>query len=377
MLVIEPCLRPNSPSMKSFVLALPRLAEHFDIDLWTIDADESERYKVVRLPRFLAMRFIGAYLFSFAAWLRWLVVYGLSRKKKPDLICTQAWLYPFADVCLVNFSAWDWDKRQRGIGFHSLRDRVEWLLNLSYKQYGTACLSLWPARLYLPVSEAVAQDLRAVNPRANMQLLPNSYDAARFNPQVRERYRVTKRRELGCADGDCVFLFASLGHYRRKGFDLAAEAIKQLHQRQPHVQLLVVGGQSHTLQRLQQSLDLTHPGWHSWLQFAGMTTRMEEYYAAADGLLFPSHSEAFSLVEIEAAACQLPLFLTPHHGSEMLLQDGLNGRRLEFDAENIAAVLEEFATGRWSPVPVTSANALDLDQYAERLISSLRPLLNE
>jgi len=44
-------------------------------------------------------------------------------------------------------------------------------------------------------------------------------------------------------------------------------------------------------------------------------------------------------VEIEAAAMGLPLLLTPHHGSEMILKDGVNGLVLPFDAAGIAAII--------------------------------------
>ena len=93
--------------------------------------------------------------------------------------------------------------------------------------------------------------------------------------------------------------------------------------------------------------------------------------AAADGFLFPSWSEALALVEVEAAACGLPLFLTPHHGSEMVLRDGLNGRRLEFDADAIARVLTEFVTDVWQPVPVQLECGLDRATFAQRFTSVL------
>jgi glycosyltransferase involved in cell wall biosynthesis len=98
-----------------------------------------------------------------------------------------------------------------------------------------------------------------------------------------------------------------------------------------------------------------------------MVPDVETYFAAADALLFPSYSEAFALVEVEAAACGLPLFLTPHHGSEMILEDGVNGRLIEFDTERIAQVLAEFVEGRWKPTGTSLKHAVDSATYAQRL----------
>jgi glycosyltransferase involved in cell wall biosynthesis len=168
-----------------------------------------------------------------------------------------------------------------------------------------------------------------------------------------------------------VFLFASMGHYRRKGFHLAAHSVALLRQRNPRARLLVAGGRPAALKALQRELDRSLPDWRHWLTFTGATSEMERYYAGADALLFPSYSEAFALVEVEAAACGLPLFLTRHHGSEMILKDGLNGRWLEFDSAEIAAVLEEFVSGKWVPQPVEVEHLIDSNEYAQRLLKVL------
>ena len=78
------------------------------------------------------------------------------------------------------------------------------------------------------------------------------------------------------------------------------------------------------------------------MTFAGMQEEVEKYYAAGDAFIFPSYFEAFCLAEIEAAACGLPLLLTPHHGSEMILQDGVNGRLLSFDPKLMGGQIVEF-----------------------------------
>jgi hypothetical protein len=56
----------------------------------------------------------------------------------------------------------------------------------------------------------------------------------------------------------------------------------------------------------------------------------------------------------------------------MILQDGLNGRFVEFDSDDIARVLGEFVSGAWTPKIIPLPNALDIETYAQRLIAELR-----
>src|SRR5204862_4960240 len=130
----------------------------------------------------------------------------------------------------------------------------------------------------------------------------------------------------------------------------------------------VVGGREERVAALQAQLGAQDAGWREYTTFTGNVPDVERYFAASDAFLFPSYSEAFALVEVEAAACGLPLFLTRHHGSEMILEDGVNGQFVEFEAHQIAAILGEFVRGDWKPAPgIHLKRALDAETYAQRL----------
>ncbi len=95
---------------------------------------------------------------------------------------------------------------------------------------------------------------------------------------------------------------------------------------------------------------------------------MEQHLSAADGLLFPSHFEAFSLAEIEAAALGLRLYLTPHYGSEMIIREPENGRLLPWDVAGMAEVLRmELDAGLVTQNHDNVGEALSPDQYAEKI----------
>lgn len=367
LLIIDPNISLSSPSMRGVVLALPFLVERgWSIEVWCWWCDEGLPLdRIVRLPRFGNLPVLA--LHAFGWWAR--------RRHRlqgctADVVLTMAPYEPRCDVCLVQFSPFDWEHRQRVLGIRSLRDLYERAVNALGLLVARRFYRRTTARVVLSVSEAVANDLLQENPALKIRILPNCYDPRRFHSGVRARFRTAERARLGYLDTHRVFIFVSTGHYRRKGFFLAVAALQRLRTTHPEARLLVVGGSPSRLAALQAELGSPH----DWITFTGMVPDVERCFAAADAFLFPSYSEAFALVEVEAAACGLPLFLTPHHGSEMILEDQINGRRIPFDAAQIAAILAEFLDGRWQPQKTSLKHAIDSETYATRLADILHEL---
>jgi glycosyltransferase involved in cell wall biosynthesis len=364
LLIIDPNMTLASPSMKGVVRSLPLLqARCIDTEVWCWTADANLHARIDKLPRIGDVRILGSHIFAWLVSLRAWWRFQIRRQPRPDVIYSIAWYHKACDLCHVHFSQFDWERRQRLLGIHSLRDLVERIANYLALLRARAFLRDTTAKKLICVSESVANDMQAENPRLPVEVLPNSYDPNRFHPGVRDQFRVETRKTLGYDDTHRVFLFVSTGHYRRKGFFLAVEALKRLRDRFPQTRLLVVGGRPDRLAALQAEIGQKH----DWITFTGMVPDVERYFAAADAFLFPSYSEAFALVEVEAAACGLPLFLTPHHGSEMILEDQINGRLIDFDPAKIAEVLAEFLEGRWQPKQHTLKHAIDSETYAARL----------
>lgn len=374
LLIIDPNLSLTSPSMKGVVRSLPALkARGWEIEAWCWHCDEGLPVRVVKMPRLGKVHTLGSYAFAFWVRLRRWWMMQVKGERPADVVFTLASYEPACDVCLVQFSPFDWEQRQKLLGIHSLRDAFERVTNLVALAWTRWFFRRTKARVILAVSDAVAADVRRENARLDVRVLPNCYDPGRFHKRCREEWRGPLRTQLGFAAEDKVFIFVSMGHYRRKGFFLAVDAVARLRDGGTSVgKLLVVGGQEERLKALQTQLDSRHPSWREWITFTGMVPDVERYYAASDAFLFPSYSEAFALVEVEAAACGLPLFLTRHHGSEMILEDGVNGRFMDFDAEQMAGVLAEFVSGAWRPQPGhRPKHALDSEEYAQRLAVEL------
>lgn len=373
LLIVDPNVSLTSPSMKGVVRSLSWLKQQgIEVEVWCWHCDEGLPVdRVVKLPPLGRVHTLAGHAFSFWARLRAWWLFQRKKLPRPDVIYTIAWYLPDCDVCHVQFSPFDWEMRQRVLGIKSLRDLYERVVNLGTLVVARRFVARSTARLYLAASNAVADDLREAGVEARIQVLPNSYDAARFHEGVRAAHRAEMRQRLGLKPDEITFVFVSAGHYRRKGFHLAVEALKKVRREQAPVRLLVVGGTPARLKALQRELDRQAPDWAAWMLFPGMVSDVEKYFAAGDAFLFPSYSEAFALVEVEAAASGLPLFLTRHHGSEMILEDGRNGRFMEFDPDDMARVLGEFVSGAWRAGDLTVHAAMDSAEYARRLADEL------
>jgi glycosyltransferase involved in cell wall biosynthesis len=195
-----------------------------------------------------------------------------------------------------------------------------------------------PAPMFLPVSGGVLRDLSAHYDIGNalVRIIPNAADVNRFKPATRPQ-RVEWRRVNGIGESDTVAVFVG-GEWRRKGLDLAIQAVGQLPQKD--VKLLVLGKDAE--QPRFEALAV-EAGVRERVLFLGFRNDVADAMAASDIFLFPSWYEAFSLATIEAAACGLPIVATKINGAEDFVVPGETGQFIEHDPKQIATVLERLA----------------------------------
>jgi glycosyltransferase involved in cell wall biosynthesis len=346
--IIDPSFTLESPSMKHLVYSVPALIGKG----WRITV------MAERVEQGLPVEFFRLRPRSRIPWLRTWEFLSMMQVNLRKFRCQHpgavifgtAGLPSNADVSAVHFLLHVWLQEARKIPDMNLRERAALCISRLDQRRFTRHFASDETILWLPVSESIADELLKVVPRPKrVCVLPNSYDESRFNSDTRDRFRKQKRIELNFDTKDFVFVFLSQGHYRRKGFWVAVEALAQLRREKSdmayHPHLLVVGGTSRTLARLQRELSRRVSAWSTWIRFTGMIDRPEESLAAADAFLFPSFFEAFCLAEIEAAAMSLPLLLTAHHGSEMILQNGRNGLIISGNQALLVEQLHEFLSG--------------------------------
>ncbi|MFO7947328.1 MAG: glycosyltransferase family 4 protein [Armatimonadota bacterium] len=161
---------------------------------------------------------------------------------------------------------------------------------------------------------------------------PNGIDHDRFHPGLREEHRGPVRKELDMPNGAFVLLFIG-ARWEGKGLDRVLQAMQVLNNADLH--LLVLGRGNP-----EAFASLITPQLADTVHFLGHQPP-EQYYGAADCLVFPSRLEGFGLVMAEAAAAALPLVVTPEGVAETLVVDGESGYLVDGDAEEIA---EKIAT---------------------------------
>lgn len=162
-------------------------------------------------------------------------------------------------------------------------------------------------------------------------------DVERFRSNSRVRQLL--RRELGLAEDDVMALF--IGRLTRdKGIlDLVA-AFNRVSARLPKLVLLVVGPDEEGLAPEIARLSLGN----ARLQIFGMTSRPEDFMAAADIFCLPSYREGFGSVVIEAAACGIPSIASAIYGLSDAVEDGRSGvLHQPRDVAAIASLLERLA----------------------------------
>ena len=369
LLVVDAICHRRAPTARAWLNAADEvLPKHFkEVEIWSMENELVHPWaKWRKFPTISPFWPIKNTIFRWMAWR------AFRRLSKEDLSrtlvqCSGEHL-PAADIRLIHFWNITFSKvaaskpESLAIG---PRDRV--FLNDTIRRE-RLILKPGATREWWCVSRGISAPIREDAPEgAIFRYLPNSYDPERFNPRTRERFRAGTRTLYGFKDDEIVLVFCSFGHFVRKGLFQAAETVANLRREGLPARLLVLGGLPKAIRSFKADAAAKAIPLEGVI-FAGMVSPPEQHLAAADAMLFPSHFEAFSLVEIEAAALGLRLYLTAHPGSEMILREGVNGRLLPWDVAGMADVLrEEILSGNISQSHTEVGEALTPPQFAAQL----------
>jgi glycosyltransferase involved in cell wall biosynthesis len=166
-------------------------------------------------------------------------------------------------------------------------------------------------------TDALARELLALG-IDNARLLRRAVDTRLFCPSRRDE---GLRREWGIdASTPAVLYVGRLAP--EKNLELAVQAFRAIQQQAPHARYVWVGdGPART------ALEAAHPDFI----FAGVQRgeALARYYASADLFLFPSLSETFGNVILEALAAGLPVVAYAEGAAREHLVDGINGYCVE------------------------------------------------
>jgi glycosyltransferase involved in cell wall biosynthesis len=164
-------------------------------------------------------------------------------------------------------------------------------------------------------SESMAQVLREQRMNYDIDIWSRGVDREIFDPARRD---MAWRRQLGIADDEVVVGFFSR-LVMEKGLDVFSDAIDELRRRGVAHRVLIVGdgpARDWFGSRLPDAI------------FAGFQSgdNLARAVASMDVLFFPSITETFGNVTLEAMASGLPVVVAAATGSESLVYDNRSGR---------------------------------------------------
>jgi len=209
----------------------------------------------------------------------------------------------------------------------------------------------------LSPSAATDQALAAIGmPRARVHRWDRGVDTTRFSPALREQRP---------ADGRITVMYSGR-ITREKGADLLVEAFLRARAREPALQLVLAGGgpeQERVRERLGDAAAFL-----GWLEGEDLARA----YARADLFLFPSATDTFGQVILEAQASGLPVIALARGGPLTLIEDRVSGILCEPDAQALAEAVLELARSpllraRLSSAALAAARRRTWERTLERL----------
>jgi glycosyltransferase involved in cell wall biosynthesis len=233
--------------------------------------------------------------------------------------------------------------------------------------------ALESADLLLPVSRFTADQLHQQlgSSLPSMQVLPNTFDAKRFQPGPRS---MALLQRYGLRTGQSL-LFSltrlSVGD-RRKHLDRVITAMAELRQTHPQAVLLIAGegDDRPRLQALAKQLGL-----QDVVFFPGRIAEDElaDHFRLASAFVLPSDKEGFGIVFLEALGCGCPVLAGNRDGARDPLADGRFGMLVNPDlslVEPLQYLLDRRGDPLWfQPEALAQAVAQQfaLPAFCERL----------
>lgn len=173
--------------------------------------------------------------------------------------------------------------------------------------------------LTLVPSQEVADSLKTSGFR-NVETLPHGVDCNFFHPKRRSS---SLRKEWGAQETDILLLY--VGRIAaEKNIPLAIDSYNSLKPNNPNIKLVMVGDGP-----MREDLNKQYPD----IIFTGVKTGedLARHYASCDLFVFPSLTETFGLVTLEAMASGLPVVAFDMAAAHMHISPGVQGELAEID----------------------------------------------
>jgi glycosyltransferase involved in cell wall biosynthesis len=223
--------------------------------------------------------------------------------------------------------------------------------------------------IYVP-TQSMIDTLITDNQKGNLILWSRGVDPQMFNPVHRSK---DWRAMHGISPDEIIVLFVSR-LVREKQLGIFAATIKALRARNIPVRPVVAGDGPARAELEREIPDAIFLGFQQGQDLA--TT-----YASSDIFLFPSETETFGNVTLEAMASGLPCICANATGSQSLVQDGLTGFLARpHDVEDFTAhvadlALDPIKRGRMSAAARARALTFSWDETMKNLLARYKTIV--
>ena len=250
---------------------------------------------------------------------------------------------------------------------------------LDYYHLGLAEPALWAAlrRFYnrcdevYPPAQTMTRALREHGVTAPIVVWPRGIEADRFSPAFRSD---DWRQSRGFEPGDVVVAFVSR-LVKEKGLDVFTGTVRALQSEGAPVRALVVGDGP---ERAALERELPDAVFAGHLSGADLSTA----YASSDVFLFPSETETFGNVTLEAMASGLAVVAADAAGTASLIDHGRTGllcppRDESAFLESTRRVVQDSGLrARLAAAAVASASAYDWQEVLGAMVRNYRRVIN-
>lgn len=223
--------------------------------------------------------------------------------------------------------------------------------------------------IYVP-SPSMAEELNEQDIEEGIRIWARGVNTGHFSPGKRD---MEWRRSLGIGDNDKVITFVSRLVWE-KDLQTFVDVIERVEDGRGDVKAMVVGDGP---ARKELEGMLPHAHFTGYLKGG----ELPRAYASSDIFLFPSDTETFGNVTLEAMSCGLPCVVADATGSKSLVEAGVNGflappRDTKVFSEHVARLVEDDElrermgkTARQKALPYAweHVNARLLENYREAL----------
>ncbi|MEZ4485276.1 MAG: glycosyltransferase family 4 protein [Syntrophotaleaceae bacterium] len=152
-----------------------------------------------------------------------------------------------------------------------------------------------------------------VFPEERIKVVYNGVDLTRFTPAD------------GKPSADFLQLLFVAQDFRRKGLSFIMQALARLKDAAISCRLQVVGGDDQSSFRSEAD----RLGVAEMVDFIGASKAVEDFYRSADLLVFPTQSDPFANVCLEALACGCPVMTTLNNGAAEVIEEEKTGYLLD------------------------------------------------